>query len=170
MNAAGPKPARIPNASPKSGPRHEPTQRQRSARVEWQNRYSEFTSESPTDRFVKRCTKPQHPDSPLKNRRGSENERFWARSRRRTGSKPVDFVEDSATPSWRERSVCSPCPVFQRAVSVDRGADGHRLSRLGRAYLLPPPAPPRHIAAARRAGAPPLHQRLATITRPSHMP
>ena len=49
---------------------------------------------------------------PLKNWRESENEGFCARSRRRTGSKSVDFVEDSATPSWRKRPVCSPCQFF----------------------------------------------------------
>ena len=74
--------------------------------------------------LVPRMTTPLiHPETsaasgPLKNRRGNENEGFRARSRRRTGSKSVDFVEDSATLSWRERSVCSPCPVFQRAAGA----------------------------------------------------
>jgi len=53
--------------------------------------------------------------SPLKGRRRSEGEGFRAGSRRRTGSKPVGFAEDSITTSWRERPVRSRRPVFQRA-------------------------------------------------------
>jgi hypothetical protein len=37
-------------------------------------------------------------NSPLKNRRASENEDFGVRARRETGGKVVTFVEDFATP------------------------------------------------------------------------
>ncbi len=57
-------------------------------------------------------------NSPLKNRRESENEDFGARARRETGSKVVTFVEDFATQPWRRKTVCSPRPVFQRAVKT----------------------------------------------------
>ncbi|MFQ5665383.1 MAG: Zn-ribbon domain-containing OB-fold protein [Candidatus Binatia bacterium] len=59
--------------------------------------------------------RPVCPSSPLKNRHRSEGKRFCVRSRRRTGGKSGDFVEDSATQSWRKIATRSRGPVFQRA-------------------------------------------------------
>jgi hypothetical protein len=62
-----------------------------------------------------RPSRAERVSSPLKNRRRSEGDGFCARSRRRTGSTAVRFVEDSGTKSWRTRPARSRCPVFQRA-------------------------------------------------------
>src|SRR5690606_28485471 len=44
--------------------------------------------------------------------------RFRPRSRRRTGGKVGTFVEDSATQSWGERSICSPAYFFNGVLTM----------------------------------------------------
>jgi hypothetical protein len=54
----------------------------------------------------------------LKNRRTGENEDFRVAARRRIGGKTKAFVEDSPTRLWREKTICSARPVFQRDAGV----------------------------------------------------